>query len=372
MKKKGFDHMLKTRLTEMFGIHYPIVAAPMGPFYTTQLTVAVSEKGGLGVLSHPGLSDIDPVKEVVKSIEYVIEHTDKPFGLNIRTARLQMDAPTLIRRVAYLINHNTKIRDQLVYGLTSAGSPKEAAKVWHEKCPSLKHFHVAPSYNLAKKVVAAGCDGIVATGYEGGGHQSYEAINSTVLLAEICEDFPDKPIIACGGFSTGRGLAAALAYGACGIAMGTRFIASKECEFHPNYKQLVLKSLDEDTTIAPGFLAPIRLIKNRFTATHGKALTREEKIKHEQELDPKGLLEELHAYELIYKNGDVENGAIPAGQSVGTIEDLPSVEEILDRIEKEAEACLRRAYELIQSTTSPKIKPETKPPVKKATKSRKK
>lgn len=345
----------------MFGLKYPIVAAPMGPFYTTQLTVAVSEKGGLGVLSHPGLTDIDPVKEVVKGIEYVIEHTDKPFGFNIRTARLQMDAPTLVRKIAYLINHNTKIRDQLVYGLTSAGGPKDASKYWKEHCPSLKHFHVAPSYNLAKKVVAAGCDGIVATGYEGGGHQSYEGINSSVLLAEVCEDFPDIPIIACGGFSTGRGLAAALAYGACGVAMGTRFIASKECEFHPNYKALVLKALDEDTTISPGFLAPIRLLKNHFTATHGQALTRDQKIKHEQELDPKALMEEVHAYELVYKQGDIDNGAVPAGESCGTIEDMPSVDEILQKIEKDAEVSLRRAYDLMGSApaaakTAPKPK----------------
>ncbi len=352
--------MLKTWLTETFGLKYPIVAAPMGPFYTTQLTVAVSEKGGLGVLSHPGLSDIDPVKEVVKAIDYVIEHTDKQFGLNIRTARLQMDAPTIIRRVAYLINHNTKIRDQLVYGLTSAGGPKEAAKVWKEKAPSIKHFHVAPSYNLAKKVIAAGCDGIVATGFEGGGHQSYEQINSTVLLAEICEDFPDKPVIACGGFSTGRGLAAALTYGAVGVAMGTRFIASKECEFHPNYKQLVLKSLDQDTTISPGFLAPIRLIRNDFTEHHGQALSREQKIKHEQEMDPKALIEELHAYEKIYKEGDIANGAIPAGETVGTIEDIPSVDEILQRCEKDAETALKRAYALMGSAPAA-AKPAPKP-----------
>ncbi len=357
--------MLKTKLTEMFGLKYPIVAAPMGPFYTTQLTVAVSEKGGLGVLSHPGLSDINPPNEVEKAIKYVIEHTDKPFGLNVRTARLQMDAPTIIRRVSYLINHNTKIRDQLVYGLTSAGGPKDASKYWKEHCPSLKHFHVAPSYNLAKKVLAAGCDGIVATGFEGGGHQSYEQINSTVLLAEMCEDFPDTPIIACGGFSTGRGLAAALAYGACGIACGTRFIASKECEFHPNYKQLVLKSLDEDTTISPGFLAPIRLLKNNYTKTHGQALSRDQKIQHELTEGAEQLMEELKAYEKVYKEGDLENGAIPAGESVGTIEDMPSVDEILQRMEKDAEACLRRAYALMQSSP-----PSAKPAASKATASK--
>src|SRR5271157_1029703 len=267
--------MLHTKMTEMFGLRYPIAQAPMGPFYTTMLATAVSEKGGLGIISHPGLSDIDPVKEYVKAVEYVVEHTDKPFGINIRTARLQMDAPVIIRRIAYMINHNTKLKDQLVYGLTSAGGPKEAAKVWKAKCPSLKHFHVAPSYNLAQKCMAVGCDGIVVTGYEGGGHQSYEALNSTVLLAEMCQEWPDVPIIACGGFSTGRGLAAALAYGACGIAMGTRFIATYECEFHDNYKDVVLKANDEDTTIAPGYLAPIRLLKNNYTAAHGRALNRD-------------------------------------------------------------------------------------------------
>ncbi len=334
--------MIKTKLTEMFGLRYPIVQAPMGPFYTTQLATAVSEKGGLGVISHSNVIGTDPVKEMVKSIDYVIEHTDKPFGINIRAARIQTDAPILIRRIAQLVNQNTRVRDQLVYGLTSAGGPKLAAKMWKEKAPSIKHFHVAPSFNFAQKVLAAGCDGIVATGYEGGGHQSYEAINSTVLLAEICQEWPDRPVIACGGFATGRGLAAALAYGACGIAMGTRFIATRECEFVQQYKDLVLKSFDEDTIISPGMFAPIRLIKNKFTETHGQALTRDQKLNHEQEMDLHALMEEAKAYESVYR-GDVENGAVPAGQSVGLIESIVNVDDLLQSIEREAEQALKHA-----------------------------
>ncbi|MHA1732596.1 MAG: NAD(P)H-dependent flavin oxidoreductase [Promethearchaeota archaeon] len=335
--------MIETKFQEMFGTRYPIASAPMGPFFTTELATTVSEKGGLGVLSHVNLVELDPVKEMFNAIDYVVEHTDKPFGINIRTARLQIDAPAIIRRLPRLIKNSPRVREQLVYVLTSAGGPREAAKVFKAKAPSVKHFHVGPTMKFVDKIVSLGCDGVVCTGYEGGGHQSYEKVNSTVLLAEACAKYPDVPIIACGGFANGRGLAAALSYGAIGIATGTRFIASKQCEFHPNYKQLVLDSTDQDTTIAPGYFAPIRLIRNEYTETHGEALDRDEKIKHDNEVDREAMVAELRAYESIYTHGDTVHGAIPAGQTVGLVDSVESVEDILDTIEKEAEAMLRRA-----------------------------
>lgn len=340
--------MIKTKMTEMFGLRYPIASAPMGPFFTTELATAVSEKGGLGVLSHVNLVEVNPVKEMAKAIEYVVEHTDKPFGLNIRTARLQIDAPAMMRRVPRMIRKNPKIREQLVYVLTSAGGPREAAKVFKQKAPSVKHFHVGPTMRFVDKIVELGCDGVVCTGYEGGGHQSYEKVNTSVLLAEACAKYPDVPIIACGGFASGRGLAAALSYGAMGIAMGTRFIASNECEFHPNYKQLVVDKHDEDTVISPGYFAPIRLIENEYTREHGQALDRTEKIKHDQEVDQEAIVAELRAYESIYTHGDTESGAIPAGQTIGVIDELANVGDILAECEREAEQMLKRATSYIQ------------------------
>jgi len=181
--------IFETNITRMLGIKYPILSAPMGPFYTTELTVAVSEAGGLGVLSHITLHGTFSLNEMKKSMEYVIEHTDKPFGFNIRTARLQPDAIKLCRQLPRFIYENQKIRDQCVYLLTSAGSPRLMYNKHFEKLKEsgsqIKHFHVAPSIYLAKKLLDSGVDGIVATGIEGGGHQSYEKISTLVRLRFI-------------------------------------------------------------------------------------------------------------------------------------------------------------------------------------------
>ncbi|MHA1479553.1 MAG: NAD(P)H-dependent flavin oxidoreductase, partial [Promethearchaeota archaeon] len=189
--------VLETNITRMLGIKYPILSAPMGPFYTTELTVAVSEAGGLGVLSHITLHGTYSLNEMKKSMEYVVEHTDKPFGFNIRTARLQPDAIKLCRQLPRFIMENPKIKDQCVYVLTSAGSPRLMYNKHFEKLKEsgsqIKHFHVAPSIYLAKKLLDSGVDGIVATGIEGGGHQSYEKISTLVLLQEIRKRLPDIP-----------------------------------------------------------------------------------------------------------------------------------------------------------------------------------
>ena len=115
---------IETNITKMLGIKHPILSAPMGPFFTTELTVAVSEAGGLGVLSHVTLHGTVTLNEMKKSMEFVVEHTDKPFGFNIRTSRLQPDAIKLCRQLPRFIYENQKIRDQCVYVLTSAGSPR--------------------------------------------------------------------------------------------------------------------------------------------------------------------------------------------------------------------------------------------------------
>ncbi|MBD3185734.1 hypothetical protein GF325_02805, partial [Candidatus Bathyarchaeota archaeon] len=255
--------MIKTELMEKLGIKYPIISAPMGPFYTTELTVAVSEAGGLGVLSHTNLEGKDSYKEMCKNMEYVVEHTDKPFGFNIRTARMQPDAGTLCRRIPRFIAMNQKIRDQCIYALTSAGSPTMLpdSKAWKrlkEENPSIMHFHVAPALWLADKCVNRGVEGLVLTGGEGGGHQSYEKVSTLVLLQQAMDKYPDFPKIACGGFANGAGVAAGLLLGAGAIAMGSRFIASEESEFHQNYKDIVPPAKAVDTDLYTGVFGPIR------------------------------------------------------------------------------------------------------------------
>jgi len=342
--------VFETNITKMLGIKHPIVAAPMGPFYTTKLAVAVSEAGGLGVISHTNMYGKDSFKQMKEDMTYIVEHTDKPFGLNIRTGRMQLDAQHLCRNVPKFIMNNPKIKEQLIYLITSAGTSKliytKAFQRLRESGSNIKHFHVAPALWLADKCVATGVDGMVITGGEGGGHQSYEKISSLVLLQQVKQKYPDMPIIACGGFATGEGLAAALSMGAGGIAMGSRFIASEESEFHPDYKAIVPPARAVDTVLTTGFLGPIRLWKNKYAAHHSLVADKEEKMAQEQNLTLQQVLEDGKYYEMIY-DGKVDDGAVLLGQSIGIIKSVKTVSEIINTIVSDAEKCLKRANTLI-------------------------
>ncbi len=342
--------VFETNITKMLGIKHPIIAAPMGPFYTTELAVAVSEAGGLGVISHTNMYGKDSFKQMKEDMTYIVEHTDKPFGFNIRTGRMQLDAQTLCRNVPKFIMNNPKIKEQCIYVITSAGSSKliytKPFQRLRESGSNIKHFHVAPALWLADKCVATGVDGMVITGGEGGGHQSYEKVSSLVLLQQVRQKHPDMPIIACGGFATGEGLAAALSMGAGAIAMGSRFIASKESEFHPDYKDIVPPARAQDTVLVTGFLGPIRLWKNKYAAHHGLVASKEEKMAEEQGLTLQQILEEGKYYEMIY-DGNMDDGAVLLGQSIGIMKSIRSVSEIINTIVSDAEKCLKHANTLI-------------------------
>ncbi len=333
--------LIKTRITEKFGIKYPIISAPMGPFYTTELAVAVSEVGGLGVVSHATLRGINSVKDFKKQLDYVIEHTDKPFGINIRTARIQMDHRVLIRKIPQWRKENPRLREQLIYGLTSAGGPRLVGKLWKKKAPDLYHFHVGPALWLADKIIESGCDGIVATGTEGGGHQSYEGVTTLVLVQQIAQKYPDKLLVACGGIASPEGVAAGLAMGADAVSMGTRFIASNESEFHQNYKDLIAPASARDTILTTGGFGPIRLLKNKYCLEHGEVITKEEKISQELAYDMDEYLKDLLAYEIVYTEGDTVNGAVPVGQTCGLIDSIIDVDDIVSGFSKKAEVLLK-------------------------------
>ena len=339
---------IKTNITEMFGIKHPIIAAPMGPFYTKELTVAVSEAGGLGVLSHTNLFGKNSLEVMKSNMEYVVEHTDKPFGFNIRTSRLQLDAPGLCRGISRFIMDNPKIKEQCIYAVTSAGSPKilPKAKTYQklkESGSNIKHFHVAPALWLADKCMDYGADGMVVTGWEGGGHQSYEKISTLVLLQQVTKKYSETPIIACGGFSSGEGLASAIAMGAGAIAMGSRFIASKESEFHDKYKNVVPSAKADDTIWVTGVLGPIRLWKNKYSLDHGVVSSKEEKMALEAQITPEIVMEDQKHYEMTY-DGNIEDGAVLLGQSIGLINSIDAVQDIINNIVNDAERRLKEAY----------------------------
>lgn len=352
--------MIKTNITEMLGIKVPIVNAPMGPFRTTELCVAVAENGGLGVLSHTSFTPDggnmvgDVVEAMKKNMEYVVEHTDGKFGFNVRTSRNEPSAPILCNKIPPFIQENTKIKEQCVYALTSAGSAKTLPKsqTYQDLKASgsqIKQFHVAPALWLAGKCKDAGVDGVVATGGEGGGHQSFEKVSTLVLLQQIKKTYPDLPVIACGGFVTGESLAAALSLGAGAVAMGSRFIASKDSEFNEVYKSVIPPAKAQDTLIATGVLGPIRLWKNEYALHHGSVNSKEELMAQEasvralsQEDINKELAETGRAYFAAYQ-GDVKTGAVLLGQSIGIIDQIESVKDIMESVLKDAETAIKKS-----------------------------
>jgi enoyl-[acyl-carrier protein] reductase II len=343
--------MIETNITKMFGIKYPIFSAPMGPFFTRDLALAVCEAGGLGVLSNVNIVGTDPVEEHKKSIEYLIEHTDKPFGLNILTSRNNRGVKEMITDLPKIVMNNPKMREQCVYWLTSAGSSKllPSSKSFQElrEKSEVKHFHVAPALWLAQKCVDANVDGIVCTGTEGGGHQSYEKVSTLVLLQQLTKTFPDLPKIACGGFATGEALAAALSLGAGAIAMGSRFIASKQSEFSEGYKALVPPGKPQDTGLFTGSFGPIRLYKNKYALEHPAPQSKEEMIAYEKSITLEMMKRDADAYDRVY-NGDTENGAVLLGQSIGVIDSVDDVNDIVERVMKEAETAIRNNASMLK------------------------
>ncbi|MFX1457219.1 MAG: NAD(P)H-dependent flavin oxidoreductase [Promethearchaeota archaeon] len=352
---------LKTNITEMFGIKHPIANAAMGPFRTTEMAIAVAEAGGLGMISHANQSmdgrEPDAISAMKKNLDFVVEHTNGIFGFNIRTSRLTVNCDNLISETAKHIMANPKLREQCLYALTSAGSAsrmpqnKDFQKLRENS--NVKHFHVAPALWLADKCVAAGCDGLVVTGFEGGGHQSYEKVGGIVLLQQVQQKHPDIPKIACGGYATGDGMAAALAIGAGGIAMGSRFIASKDAEFHENYKNVIPPAKAQDTIVRTGGLGTIRLWKNKFSLAKGLVKSKEEKMaeekarsEHRSSISQEELAEELRRDSVAAfaaYDGDVDNGYVLLGQSIGVINSIKSVADIIENTIRDAEKALKKA-----------------------------
>ena len=344
--------VIETDVTKMLGITHPLIGAPMGPFYTTELSIALSNAGGLGVLSHTNLGMQSSAYAMKQNMKQVVEYTDKPFGFNIRTSRMQPDAPNLCSKIPKFIMNNPKIKEQCRYIITSAGTPrmirenKSFIKLI-ESGSEIKHFHVAPALWLTDKCVATGVDGLVVTGFEGGGHQSYEKVSTLVLMQQVVQKYPDMPVVACGGIATGQGLAAALSLGAGAVAMGSRFIASKESEFHEDFKNVVPPANAQDTIYVTGVLAPIRLWKNKYSLHHGLVASKQEKVAEEKGLTLEDMIKINKAYEVAYE-GDIVDGAVPLGQSIGVINSIEKVPDIVDSIITSAEKYLKKAVNSIK------------------------
>ena len=358
----------KTDVCELFGMEYPIVQAPMGPFITTKLCAAVSNAGGLGVISHTGtflyLKERDPdfFKQVhdfaptlvdrtlqmeedlgvntIAELESVSKVTNKPFGVNVRVAQEQPDASYLIDAIIEKREKDPKLRKNLRVVITSAGNPNLYTQ--RLKDAGLKVVHVVPSVYHAQKAEKSGCDAVVASGHEAGGHVAWDPVHTSVLTPAIRRTVK-IPVLSAGGWCDGKGLVAALALGAGAIYMGTRFIATKESDFAQGYKEAVVKGTERDTVVTAGTFGPIRVIRNKYAETLQTLLdsvtgTIQEKFDDPQVVEAKTNV----SWAESYKHGKTDNAPVLTGEVQGLVDDLPTVKELIDRIMKEAEEIIRK------------------------------
>lgn len=301
---------IKTRLTDMLGIEYPIVQAPMGWIARSQLASAVSNAGGLGIIETSS-GELDNIREEVKKMH---DLTDKPFGVNIAQAFVR--DPDIVQ---FVIDQGVR------FVTTSAGKPdRYCAEL---KAAGLTVFHVVPTFAAAMKAIDAGVDGLVVEGAEGGGFKNPKDVASMVLLPMVCQAV-DVPVIAAGGFVDGRTLAAALALGADGIQMGTRMVSAQESPVHDNWKNSIVNAAETDTV----FL-------NRFGSPALRALRTERTTRLEKDPGEFIMGEMKNALDL-YFGGDMEAAIALTGQVAGRIDEVKPVAQIIGEIVTEFEAVM--------------------------------
>ncbi|MFL2834157.1 MAG: NAD(P)H-dependent flavin oxidoreductase [Alphaproteobacteria bacterium] len=290
---------IKNRLTEILGVDYPIVQAPMGWIARSQLASAVSEAGGLGIIETSS-GELDAIREEIKLMN---EKTKKPYGVNIAQAFVR--DPDIVK---FIIDQGIK------FVTTSAGDPNKYCSELKEA--GLTVFHVVPSLSAAIKAIEAGVDGLVVEGFEGGGFKSPNGVASMVLLPLISSKV-DVPIIAAGGFVDGRSMASAFSMGAEGIQMGTRMVSAKESPVHQNWKNAIISANDQSTVLL-----------NRFSSPALRALRTEKTNKLEKQDDVNAMQEFGTALDL-YFGGDMESSIALTGQVAGRIDSEKSVKEII-------------------------------------------
>ncbi len=295
---------LRTRVTEMLGIDYPIVQAPMGWIARSRLASAVSEAGGLGIIETSS-GELDAVRREIIAMR---EITGKPFGVNI--AQLFVRDPSIVQ---FVVDQGVR------FVTTSAGDPTKYTR--QLKDAGLTVFHVVPTLAAAAKAVAAGVDGLVVEGGEGGGFKNPRDVATMVLLPLIAGRF-DVPIIAAGGICDGLGMAAAFALGAEGVQMGTRMVSALESPVHDNWKQAIVDAAETDTV----FL-------NRFSRPGLRALrtARTTELEHQEHV---GMDEFGRALDL-YFGGDMEASVALTGQVAGRIDAVRPVADIIHETMRE-------------------------------------
>ena len=302
---------MKTVITELLGIEYPVIQGGMAWVGTAELAAAVSEAGGLGIIGAGGA----PASWVEEQIHKVKEKTDKPFGVNLMLLNPEADA------IAELL-----VKEEVKVVTTGAGNPEKYMEEW--KKAGVRVIPVVASTALAKRMEKAGADAVIAEGTESGGH-----IGETTTMALVPQvvDAVNIPVIAAGGIADGRGMAAAFMLGAKAIQMGTIFVASKESIVSEAYKNKVIKAKDIDTKVTGRSTGhPVRALRNDMT-------------KRYLELEQAGAsMEELEyltlgALRRAVTEGDVLNGSVMAGQIAGMIHEETDCRTLIRQLIEDAE-----------------------------------
>ena len=311
---------MKTRITELLGIKVPILQGAMAWVSEANLTAAVSNAGGAGVIATGGRMT-EWVRDEIRKTKTL---TDKPFGVNVMLMAPNRD--DIVKVIC---------EEKVAFVTLGAGNPVVYFDALHQA--GIKAIPVVPSLKLAKRVEAAGADAIIIEGMEAGGH-----IGSLTTMALLTNVIPEVnlPVIAAGGIVDGRGMAAALLMGADGVQMGSRFLLTSECGLHPNAKQRIIAATDTDS-IATGVSRghAVRGLKNSFT---DKFLALEVQGAPQAELDSLA----TGTNRLAAVDGDVENGLVQVGQSLNPLNEIKPVQAVIDEIMDETRQKLQNAAKL--------------------------
>ena len=305
---------MKTEITELLGIEYPIIQGGMAWVAEYHLAAAVSNAGGLGLIGTASA----PAEWVREQIREAKKLTDKPFGINIMMISPYADE---VAKVA--------VEEGVAVVTTGAGSPEKYVKMWKEA--GIKVIPVVASVAMAKRMQRCGADALVAEGTEAGGHIGE---NTTMVLVPQVVDAVEIPVIAAGGIADGRGMAAAFMLGAEGIQLGTRFVASKESIVHENYKNQIIKAKDIDSVVTGMSTGhPVRSLRNQMTREY---------LKLEKENADFMELEKLTLGSLrkAVQDGDTVNGTLMAGQIAGLIRREQTCREIIEETVQQAQECI--------------------------------
>lgn len=308
---------MKTRITELLGCEYPIIQGGMAWVAEHKLASAVSNAGGIGLIAG-GNAPIDYLREQIRLCK---EKTDKPFGVNIMLMSDNADD------LAQLV-----IDEGVSVVTTGAGNPGKYVSAWKEA--GVKVIPVVPSVALAKRMERAGADAVVAEGTESGGHIGE---NTTMCLVPQVVDAVSIPVIAAGGIADGRGMAASFMLGAEGVQIGTRFLASEECQIHQTFKDLVIKAKDTDSIVTGRYTGhPCRNVKTKFA----KQLANGEK---DGSLSPDEFEKlTVGALRRAVVDGDLESGSFLCGAIAGMVNEIKPCDAIVKEIMEQAEKLLNR------------------------------